>query len=200
MLRSLSPLALRAFARGPLAVWPLAALVVVLAACGGSRVVIPDQSGPYAEIPTVRAGMVAEAQPVVPTGNPDLDDFLGEVAAAIDRHDWYGVARAMDPDAWGEQRALIEAGRGGNAAPQIIAESLGLGDLATGSGRNPWSDLDRIEVVTFRDLAVETPGIAGGEGFTLISGDVRLASGETRRLDFRVVTRGGVYAILVPLG
>lgn len=192
MAALLSPLA--RLARGRLAL-PLAALA--LAACGGPRSVIPHQTGPYAGIPAVPAAEIAEAQPVVPTGDPTLDAFLGDVAAAIDRHDWFSVARAMDPAAWAEQRGLIEAERGGNASPQVIAESLGLGDLARGSG---WDGLDQIQVVTFRELSVQTPGFAGGEGFTLISGTVRLASGETRALDFRVVARGGAHAILVPLG
>lgn len=180
----------------PLAVLLLA--VAPLAACGGSRV-IPMETGPYAGIPTVQAEDIAEAQPVVPTGDPALDAFLGSIAAAIDRHDWLGVAKAMDPEAWGEQRALIEAERGVNAAPQVIAETLGLGDLARGQG-DEWSGLESIQVITLREIAVRTPGFAGGEGFTIVSGTVRLDSGQTRQFQFNVANRGGVYAILVPLG
>ena len=178
---------------------PLAVLVA-LAGCATQRPA-PDASGPYAGIPAVAAREpIAEAQPVVPTGDDELDEFLGDLAAAIDRHDWRGVARTMEPEAFGEQRALIEAERASGAAAQVIGETLGLGDVVDYTGADPWRALDRIQVITLRQVAVNTPGIVSGEQTYSISGDVRLDSGQTLTLEFTVASRGGAYVILVPLG
>ena len=72
---------------------------LTLAACAGSpRPLVPDASGPYAGIPHVAGdNLTAEANPVAPTGDDRLDNFLADLAAAIDRHDWYGVAEFADP-------------------------------------------------------------------------------------------------------
>lgn len=174
---------------------PLA--LAACAACSGPVPVIPDEGGPYRGIPAAADdGMTAEAQPVAPTGDDALDDFLADLAAAIDRHDWMAVARAADPEAWGERRARVEAS-GDGSAPHVVADMLDLGDLAS-NANDGWDGLDTIRVVTLREVAARTPGIAGGEGFFEVSGDVRLTSGGTLPIRFRVAERGGAYALLVP--
>lgn len=175
-----------------------AGLAVLLLASGCKTTpVIPDspEDGPYAGIPSVAAtAPMAEAQPVIPTGNPELDTFLSELAAAIDRKDWRGVAKKMEPEAFAEQRAFLEAGGNRQPAAQILAETLGVGELGN------WDALDRIRVVTFRQHTVQTPGIAGGEGYDIIDGTVRLEDGRTLPLQFSIVSRGGVPVVLVPQG
>lgn len=178
----------------------LTVVALVVAACSTTPDIIePSDDGLYAGIPTVaQNGPIATAQPVIPTGDPELDDFLAELAAAIDRKDWRGVALRMEPDAFAEQRAfLTEAGRPA-AAAQVIAETLGLGSLYHDS--ESWEGLDRIRVVTFRQHAVQTPGIAGGEGFDVIEGSVRLDDGTTLPLSFSILSRGGARVVAVPLG
>lgn len=171
---------------------------LLLAACSGS-VPSADTDGPYAGIPRADTeGPVAMAQPVIPTGDPALDEFLAELAAAIDRHDWRGVAARMDPGAFVEQRALLDADGSDEPAAQLIAETLGLGRLYHDAPG--WSGLESIRVVTFRQHGVQTPGIAGGEAYDLIDGTVRLENGQTLPLSFTIAQRGGAHVVLVPLG
>ncbi|MEM6327673.1 MAG: hypothetical protein AAF791_11205 [Bacteroidota bacterium] len=156
--------------------------------------------GPYAGVPSRPAeGPIAMAQPVIPTGDDRLDDFLGELAAAIDRQDWLGVAQRMDPEVFPEQRALLERnGSAETAAPQLLLETLGIRSL-TEAGPT-WDDLGRIRVVTFRQHTVQTPGIAGGDSFDLIDGTVRLDDGSTLPLSFTIASRGGAHVVVVPVG
>ena len=179
---------------------PLALLA--LAACAGSPTPLaPEASGPYAGIPEVKSdGMTAEAQPVAPTGDNELDAFLADVAAAIDRHDWYTVAKVMEAGSFAEQRALIETKRSDGAAAQIIGETLGLGSLVDYTGGRPWKGFDTIEVITLRSAMMNTPGIAGGEASVTVEGDVRVASGDTLPIQFTIVTRDGKPVLQVPLG
>ncbi|MEM1056691.1 MAG: hypothetical protein AAGI52_14310 [Bacteroidota bacterium] len=180
------------------------AFLVVSVLIAGCRTapVVPDtpEAGPYAGIPSVEAtGPVAEAQPIFPTGDPELDAFLADLAAAIDRHDWRGVAQRMEPVGFTEQRAFLAANGSAEApAAQLIAETLGIGDLYHASPG--WDGLDQIRVVTFREYAVQTPGIAGGEAIELISGTVRLENGRTLPLSLSIISRGGVRVVQVPLG
>lgn len=184
----------------PLALVAISA--IALAACAGSpQPLVPDASGPYAGIPAAGGdGMTAEANPVAPTGDDRLDSFLADFAASVDRHDWYAVARAMEPSGFAEQRELIETERADGAAAQVIGETLGLGALVDYTGGRPWKTLNTIEVITLRSVTSNTPGIAGGEPSYTIDGDVRTASGETLPLRFTLVTRDGNYVIQVPLG
>lgn len=172
--------------------------VLLLTACSGSAPAA-DTDGPYAGIPRVDTeGPVATAQPVIPTGDPVLDEFLAGFAAAIDRHDWRGVAARMDPETFAEQRALLTADGSEEPAAQLIAESLGLGRLYHDAPG--WSGLESIRVVTFREHGVQTPGIAGGEAFDLIDGTVRLENGQTLPFSFTIAQRGGAHVVIVPLG
>ena len=182
----------------PTAKIPLAALAVLVAVSGcRTTPTIPDSpdDGVYAGIPAVAASEpMAEAQPIIPTGNDTLDEFLSEIAAAIDRKDWRGVAKMMEPEAFAEQQAFLAAEGRTQPAAQIIAETLGIGEL------EGWDGLGEIRVITLREHTVQTPGIAGGEGFDLIDGTVRLENGRTLPIQFSIVSRGGVPVVLVPRG
>lgn len=159
----------------------------------------PLADGPYSGIPSVPSDEpIATAQPVIPTGNPRLDDFLSHLAAAIDRKDWLGVARMMDADEFAQQHEFLSGSDRDAPAAQVIAESLGIGSLYHDDPG--WAGLDRIRVVTFRQHAVQTPGIAGGEGFDVIEGTVRLDSGSTLPLSFLIAFRDGVHVVVVPAG
>jgi hypothetical protein len=178
---------------------PSLALVAVLVgaallpACAGS---LPM---PYAAVPAVPArAPIAEANPVAPTGDAALDDFLSELAAAIDRKDWRGVATRFERPAFAEQVAFVTTGAGSTeaAAAQVIAESLGLSALATytaASDTDPYAGLDRIVVVTFRDAR------RAGDRVD-IQGDVRLPDGQTIPLSFSVTPARAGFAVLVPRG
>lgn len=151
--------------------------------------------GPYASLPAAPPpGAVAEAQPVVPTGDPALDAFLADLAAAVDREAWRAVAEAFDPDAYAEQFALVRRAAASDeaAAAQVVAETLGLGALL--DGRPSVERLNQIRVVTLR-TAERSP-----DGTAQITGDVRLADGRTLPLSFTVQTVGGAYRVVVPMG
>jgi len=179
----------------------LATVLAVVAGCGASPPpAAPPADGPYAGIPSRPAeGPIATAQPVAPTGSEALDQFLAELAADIDRHDWLGVARRMDPEVFPEQRAFLAAGgRDAVAAPQLLAETLGIRGLF--DGPPSWRALDRIAVVTLRVHDVQTPGAAGGAGIDVVEGDVRLEDGTTLPLSILLSPRGDGFVVVVPVG
>lgn len=154
----------------------------------------------YRVLPSVPATEpVAEAQPAVPTGNRQLDAFLAELAAAIDRQDWRGAASRFDPAPYAEQWALI-VGEGRSevaAAVQVLAETLGVQGLLQPYdtfAADPIARLDRIQVVTFRDVELSRMGTAQ------IRGDVRLDDGSRFPLLFSIQPMGDSYAVVVPMG
>lgn len=154
----------------------------------------------YRVLPSVPATEpVAEAQPAIPTGNAALDAFLAELAAALDRHDWRGVASRFDPASYAEQWALISDDGASEeaAAVQVLAETLGMQDLLQPRdtfGADPVSRLERIQVVTFREVDPRRMGTAQ------IRGDVRLDDGTRLPFQFSIQPMGDGYAVVVPMG
>ncbi|MEO0560363.1 MAG: hypothetical protein AAF170_19520, partial [Bacteroidota bacterium] len=153
----------------------------------------------YRVLPSVPATEpVAEAQPAVPTGNRQLDAFLAELAAALDRHDWRGVAARFDPAQYAEQWALVtgDGANDGAAAVQVLAETLGMQGLLQPIGTfeaDPVSRLERIQVVTFREVEPRRMGTAQ------IRGDVRLDDGSRLPLQFSIQPMSDTYAVVVPM-
>lgn len=183
----------------------LAALALVASACAPSapapaetpeHLIAPQ----YRVLPSVPATeTVAEAQPAVPTGSLQLDAFLAELAAALDRHDWRGAAARFDPAAYAEQWALI-SGAGASdeaAAVQALAETLGMQGLLQPYDTfrsDPLSRLERLRVVTFREVESRRMGVAE------VRGDVRLDDGARVPLLFSVQPMGDTYVVVVPMG
>ena len=182
----------------------LGAMVMLASACTSSGEVasVPDHllAPQYRVLPSVSdSEPVAEAQPAVPTGNRQLDGFLAELAAALDRHDWRGVAARFDPAQYAEQWAFI-TGEGASddaAAVQVIAETLGMQRLLQPTDTfeaDPLSRLGRLRVVTFREVEPRRMGTAQ------IRGDVRLDDGTRLPLLFSIQPMGDTYAVIVPMG
>ncbi|GAB5534683.1 MAG: hypothetical protein Rubg2KO_09320 [Rubricoccaceae bacterium] len=156
--------------------WPLPALLLVLAAVASACA--PDGLR-YTLVPK---GDPAETQaavavPAAPTGDRQLDAFLADFASAIDRGDWYSIARMLEGPAYAEQHdaAVASGDRPEAAAARLIAGAIGLASLEE-MGAEPFSGLDRIQVVTLR-TTTDLP-----TGVTRIQGDVRLDGGEVADL------------------
>ena len=135
----------------------------------------------------------AEAQPVAPTGDRQLDAFLAEFASALDRHDWYAVARWLDPPTYAELHdAAVAAGATPEAAAAtLIASALGLDALAPSGDEAPFAGLDRTLVVTLREAS------AIGSGVTRVQGDVRLADDSRLPLNAFVQKASGRYRLVL---
>ena len=162
----------------------------LLSACTASA----PATTPAAALPSVPADptAVAVAQPVAPTGDDALDAFLASFAAAIDRHDWRGVAglSAAGPLDAAFQAALAAGDAPRDAAARAVAGVLGLDDVADGD--SPFERLDAVRVITLRQVGAvnDLPG-ARYE----VEGDVRLEGGETVPMAFYVSARGDGYAV-----
>jgi len=184
----------------------LLALVTLTSACASTppdRVQAPPEhllATQYRVLPSVPAEEpIAEAAPVVPTGDRQLDAFLAELAAALDRHDWRGAASMLEPDSYAEQWALIDASRQNAeaSAVQALAETLGMQgilrpyDTLTDA---PAARLDRLQVVTFREV------IPNLDGSVTVRGDVRLDDGTRFPIDFLLQPMGDTFVVIVPMG
>jgi hypothetical protein len=128
-----------------------------------------------------------------------LDVFLAELAAALDRHDWRGVAAAFEPESYAEQWALIDASRDNAeaSAVQALAETLGMQPILRPYDTladAPVARLERLQVVTFREVL---PGSTGG---VQVRGDVRLDDGTRIPLDFSLQPMGDAFVVVVPMG
>ena len=182
-------------------------LVCVVSACastpppgavpGPPEVLLAPQ---YRALPSVPAGEpIAEAAPVVPTGEASLDVFLAELAAALDRHDWRGVVAAFEPDRYAEQWALIQGSRDNAeaSAVQALAETLGMQGVLRPYDtleNAPVQRLNRLHVVTFREV------VPNSDGSVLVRGDVRLDDGSRHPLDFSLQPMGDTFVVVVPMG
>ena len=157
--------------------WRLPALLLALAslasACApnGLRYTLVPKGGPAVTRPAVAA-------PAAPTGNRQLDAFLETFASAIDRGDWYSIARMLEGPAYAEQHdAAVASGMTPEAAAaHLIASAIGLGALEEMSAA-PFAGLDQIRVVTLRTTTA-LPG-----GVTRVQGDVRLDGNQTADLN-----------------
>lgn len=171
----------------------LFALAVTLSACSASA----PATTPGAALPSVPADTdaIAVAQPVAPTGDARLDAFLATVAAAIDRHDWRGVAALTAPEPLGVvfQTAQASGDAPRDAAARGLARMLGLRDIAAGA--EPFARLDALRVVTLRSAATmnDLPGVAYA-----IEGDFRFQDGETVPTSFFVGGMGDGYGVVLP--
>ena len=116
----------------------------------------------------------AVAAPAAPTGDRQLDAFLADFAASVDRKDWYEVARLLEGPTYADLHdAAVAAGDTPEAAAAaLIAEALGLTSLGE-PGPDPFSSLNRIQGVTLRTVTKLPNGVVR------VQGDVRL--GEDRR-------------------
>lgn len=169
------------------------AAAVSLSACSGSA---PAET-PGAALPSVPADadVVAVAQPVAPTGDDRLDAFLADLAAAIDRHDWRGVAMYTAPEpleiVFRTAQASGDSPR--DAAARGVARMLGLRDIAAGA--DPFARLDAVRVVTLRTVGAmnDLPGVQ-----YVVEGDLRLDSGETLPMAFQVGALGDGYGVVLP--
>ena len=149
----------------------------------------------YSAVPSApkAATRPAEAQPVAPTGDRQLDAFLAEFASALDRHDWYAVARWLDPPTYAD---LHDEGVAAGATPEaaaatLIASALGLDALAPSGAEAPFAGLDRILVVTLREASEI------GSGVTRVQGDVRLADDSRLALNAFVQKASGRYRLVL---
>lgn len=177
--------------------------LALLAACSRTPATTADAHGPYAGVP----GLVTAAEPVPEVvrldtlGLAGFDAWLDGVATAVVVGDWRRVATAMEPEAWAEQRALVEGAAGGDRSAQVLAETLGL-DMGRMFGGSPasYARLDQIERLTIRTIAVQTPGIAGGEERYVVAGEADAGAGPSVPFQFSAVARGSGFAISVPMG
>ena len=180
------------------------ALLCVASACsapGGVQETPEHLLAPqYRVLPSVPAEEpIAEASPAIPTGNGQLDVFLAELAAALDRHDWRGVAATFEPDSYAEQWTLIQATRQNpvSSAVQALAETLGMQGILRPYDTlddAPLQRLERLQVVTIRDVTRQ-PG-----GDVQVQGDIRLDDGSRLPLDFLLQPMGDTYRVIVPMG
>ena len=149
----------------------------------------------YSAVPTApeAATRPAEAQPVAPTGDRQLDAFLAELASALDRHDWYAVARWLDAPTYGDLHdAAVAAGATPEAAAAtLIAGALGLDALAPSGAEAAFAGLDRIRVVTLRESS------AIGSGVLRVQGDVRLDDDSRLALNVFVQKASGRYRLVL---
>lgn len=147
-------------------------LAIVASACApdGLRYTLVPKGGPAETRPAVAA-------PAAPTGDRKLDAFLEDFASAIDRGDWYAVARMLEAPAYADlhDAAVASGATPEEAAARLIAGAIGLGSLEE-TGATPFAGLDRIRVVTLRTTTELRTGV------TRIQGDVRLDGGQTADL------------------
>lgn len=143
----------------------LAGLVGIASACA------PDGVR-YTVVPTAEPALTqpAVAAPAAPTGNRQLDAFLSHFASAVDRRDWYAIARMLDGRAYADlhDAAVAEGETPEAASAALIADAIGLRALVTSSS-TPFSELNQIRVVTLRETTALPNGVIR------IQGDVRLA-------------------------
>ncbi|GAB5534684.1 MAG: hypothetical protein Rubg2KO_09330 [Rubricoccaceae bacterium] len=182
----------------------LIALLSVASACSAPRVVseTPDYllAEQYRVLPAAPTGEpIAEAVPAIPTGDAALDRFLAELAAALDRQDWRGVVARFESESYAEQWALINESRQDpeGSAVQVLAETLGMQTILRPFGTLETTlleRLDRIRVVTLRDVS------PSASGTVRVSGDVRLDDNTRLPLDFSLQPMGDTYAVVVPMG
>lgn len=178
-------------------------LAALASACSSSAPTpVPEHllAPQYRALPSVPATEpVAEAQPVVPTGTRQLDAFLAELAAALDRHDWRGVAAAFEPESYAEQWALIQESRQNAVASavQALAETLGMQGILRPYDTfedAPVDRLERLQVITLREV------IPRSAGTVQVRGDIRLDDGSRIPLDFLLQPIGDTYVVVVPMG
>lgn len=181
----------------------LAALVVSASACSvppPSGLEAPPSHRAEAALPSVPGfgSRVAEAQPVAPTGDAELDAFLAGFAAAVDRHDWRGVAARSDARLLlADFDAAVGAGDAPRqAAGRALARLFGLGAVAESPA--PFDRLDAVRVITLRTTMAmnDLPGVR-----YLVEGDLRMDDGSTLPLTLhidRVGLGGTAYAVTLP--
>ena len=143
---------------------------------------------------------MAAAQPVAPTGDDELDAFLSGFAAAMDRHDWRGVAARSDARLLD---ARVDADRADGdtprqAAARALARLMGLDGIAADAA--PFERLDAVRVITLRSVMAinDLPGAR-----YLVEGDLRFAGGDTLPMTLyvdRVGLGGSAYAATRPAG
>lgn len=131
----------------------------------------------YTAVPTGEPAVTepAVAAPAAPTGDRQLDVFLADLASALDREDWYSVARMIEGSVYADLHdEAVASGLSPEAASaRLIADALGLGQLEV-SGIEPFQGLGQIQVVTLRESETMVNGVIQ------IRGDVRLT--DHRRL------------------
>jgi hypothetical protein len=134
--------------------------------------------------------VTASCQPRPPaprlSPDPELNAFVRELEQALETHAWNDVLEDADPT-----HRRVQVIEHGMPEPQYVAELFGMhrvgNDIRLGSGVT-WSDLERIEAVEFHELS------PAGDRYDL-TGDVRLAGGETLRLHAWIVRVDGRFRL-----
>lgn len=135
-----------------------------------------------------------------------LYDFVGLLALAIERHDWYTLAYGLNESDYVEQFTFMKRDdhdrSDADVVAQILAETIGLGmvdnNLRVDGRRDPDDPFAGLNLI--RNVEINTVDPSGSE-YRQVHGVVTLEDGTSRFLSFTVSLKAsGEWRVDVPLG